>query len=83
MSFFHFTDDSAADMERWTVAKEFWLYWAVAIPLTALTVGIWSAWQANMAKTRFGQPGELVGKRSLGRLPLSLPGNKIEPHERC
>ncbi|KAL4778538.1 hypothetical protein BJX76DRAFT_362627 [Aspergillus varians] len=28
----------------WLTADEFWLYWAVTIPLTLLTLGIWALW---------------------------------------
>ncbi|GAB7332285.1 hypothetical protein MBLNU13_g04121t2 [Cladosporium sp. NU13] len=38
MSFFHFAKDAGTQPEYWAVSREFWVYWAVAIPLTALTL---------------------------------------------
>jgi len=45
MSFFHFTDGSGEQSGHWAVSQEFWLYWAVAIPLTVFTLGTWHVWQ--------------------------------------
>lgn len=35
------------DAETWNnvVKARFWIYWAVAIPLTIVTLAIWSFWQ--------------------------------------
>ncbi|OCK80315.1 hypothetical protein K432DRAFT_425842 [Lepidopterella palustris CBS 459.81] len=41
MSFFNFNPDE----DRWTVSKKFWVYWAVAIPLTCITAISWTFWQ--------------------------------------
>lgn len=41
MSFFHFTPSADGGLEQWTVSPEFWMYWAVTIPVTVLTVGMW------------------------------------------
>jgi hypothetical protein len=45
MSFFHFTPSADGGSEQWTVSPKFWMYWVVTIPVTALTVGIWFAFQ--------------------------------------
>lgn len=45
MSFFHFTEGIGVARGRWTVSEEFWLFWAVAVPLTALTAVVWVVWQ--------------------------------------
>ena len=45
MSFFHFTPSADGGSEQWTVSPKFWMYWAVTIPVTALTVGIWFVFQ--------------------------------------
>jgi hypothetical protein len=42
MSFFHFAPSADGGSEQWTVSPKFWMYWVVTIPVTALTVGIWS-----------------------------------------
>ncbi|KAF2169606.1 hypothetical protein M409DRAFT_52133 [Zasmidium cellare ATCC 36951] len=45
MSFFNFTPGNQEQAARWTVSERFWLYWVVAIPVTALTVLVWWTWQ--------------------------------------
>ncbi|KAF2998830.1 hypothetical protein E8E13_002480 [Curvularia kusanoi] len=37
MSFFNFSPETG----NWTVSREFWVYWVVAIPLTGLTLLFW------------------------------------------
>jgi len=32
------------------VSKYFWIYWAIAIPLTAITIGTWQAWEVRARK---------------------------------
>jgi hypothetical protein len=39
MSFFNFDSDYG-----WQMSDRFWIYWDVAIPVTALTVGSWYFW---------------------------------------
>lgn len=41
MSFFNYTPPQDGAPGRWSVSERFWVYWAFAIPLTALTLGIW------------------------------------------
>ncbi|EFX06497.1 hypothetical protein CMQ_6818 [Grosmannia clavigera kw1407] len=38
-SFFTYNGDA------WAMSSHFWVYWAFALPLTALTCGLWYAWQ--------------------------------------
>lgn len=38
MSFFNYNPESS----EWTVSKKFWVYWAVAIPVTCITGLLWS-----------------------------------------
>ena len=46
MSFFNFSPGATdAGDGIWTVSDKIWLYWLVAIPLTAVTMGIWFFWQ--------------------------------------
>ncbi|BCS28005.1 uncharacterized protein APUU_61053S [Aspergillus puulaauensis] len=40
-NFFSFQADPG---NTWLTADEFWMYWAVTIPLTLLTLGIWGVW---------------------------------------
>lgn len=41
MSFFNYTPPQDGAAGKWSVSERFWIYWAFAIPLTALTLGIW------------------------------------------
>jgi hypothetical protein len=48
MSFFHFATDENTQSEHWAVSQEFWVYWAVTLPLTALTLSVWHWWQQGV-----------------------------------
>lgn len=45
MSFFNFTPGTGDQNGSWNVSEKFWLYWVVAIPVTALTIAVWWTWQ--------------------------------------
>ncbi|GAB7366326.1 hypothetical protein MBLNU230_g8126t1 [Neophaeotheca triangularis] len=45
MSFFHHAPSSDGGSEEWRLSSEFWMYWAVAIPLTVATIVVWYLWQ--------------------------------------
>ena len=52
-SFFNFSPGNSTDPQHWTVSENFWIYWAVAIPATVVTVFIWVLWQGTyMSKSR-------------------------------
>jgi hypothetical protein len=42
-SFFSFGGTSAVG-DGWSVAHEFWIFWATSIPLTAVVLVVWYAW---------------------------------------
>ncbi|KAI9925110.1 hypothetical protein AWENTII_006762 [Aspergillus wentii] len=42
MNFFNLSDDNGQQL--WIMSDNFWLYWAITIPLTILTVIIWAIW---------------------------------------
>ncbi|CAI6337111.1 unnamed protein product [Periconia digitata] len=47
-SFFHYepsNSNGVDDSTQWTVSGHFWVYWAFAIPLTLLTMGLWLFWE--------------------------------------
>lgn len=44
MSFFNFTPGQDGAPDKWSISEEFWLYWAVAVPLSAATVTLWLFW---------------------------------------
>ncbi|RMZ75711.1 hypothetical protein DV738_g5333, partial [Chaetothyriales sp. CBS 135597] len=43
MSFFDY-DSGSSGSGQWQISPDFWLYWAVAIPVTVCTVLLWLAW---------------------------------------
>jgi hypothetical protein len=44
-SFFNFSPGSDTEPQHWRVSEKFWIYWAVAIPVTVATVACWFFWQ--------------------------------------
>ncbi|CAG8956320.1 hypothetical protein HYFRA_00003700 [Hymenoscyphus fraxineus] len=50
-SFFNFTPGSDGQSERWTVSKKFWVYWIVAMPVTAATIAFWMFFHKKTTKT--------------------------------
>lgn len=44
-SFFNFSPGSSTEPQHWTISEKFWIYWAVAIPVTIATVAFWFRWQ--------------------------------------
>jgi Mg2+ and Co2+ transporter CorA len=40
MSFFGFSPDK----DRWAISKQFWIYWAIAVPVTLLSLLVWQYW---------------------------------------
>ncbi|CZR58840.1 uncharacterized protein PAC_08732 [Phialocephala subalpina] len=50
MSFFNYDPDS----DRWTVSKQFWIYWVVAIPVTCVTALVWSFWHKLFPMKQIG-----------------------------
>tara|TARA_R110002060_G_scaffold44749_2_gene56091 strand:+ start:523 stop:792 length:270 start_codon:yes stop_codon:yes gene_type:complete len=41
MTFFNFQ----ADSDQPQVSNQFWIYWVVTLPVTAIIVGIWYVWE--------------------------------------
>ncbi|CAK3812940.1 Hypothetical predicted protein [Lecanosticta acicola] len=48
MSFFNFTQATSTSPASWSMSPKFWIYWVVAIPITALTVATWWIWQKSL-----------------------------------
>lgn len=44
-TFFNFTPGNDSQPEAWVISKQFWIYWLVTIPLTLVTMAIWSMWR--------------------------------------
>lgn len=53
MSFFNFDADSGI----WRVSEKFWIYWAVAVPLTVLTAVLWHSWGKMLPSSSSGASG--------------------------
>jgi Mg2+ and Co2+ transporter CorA len=51
MSFFNYSPDSRS----WTVSGKFWIYWAVAIPLTVAASVVWYYWHKVFPPTLIGE----------------------------
>lgn len=45
MGFFNFSQGDGAQMPEWSVSKDIWVYWAITIPVTGVTVLCWLLWQ--------------------------------------
>ncbi|KAL4804736.1 hypothetical protein BDV18DRAFT_142408 [Aspergillus unguis] len=58
-NFFSFQADPG---NTWLMAKEFWLYWAVTLPLTLLTMVVWAVWHYQETWTDWWEA--VVKKRS-------------------
>ena len=48
MSFFNIAPKDASPSGTWTVSEDIWIYWLIAVPLTAVTVGTWYYWQSRV-----------------------------------
>ncbi|KAE8341546.1 hypothetical protein BDV24DRAFT_132166 [Aspergillus arachidicola] len=57
----NFFDFQSGTKESWEMSREFWLYWAVTIPLTLATFAVWALWHYR-AKLGFG---EFLGRRRI------------------
>ncbi|KAF2189291.1 hypothetical protein K469DRAFT_747989 [Zopfia rhizophila CBS 207.26] len=49
MSFFHF-DPAESGKESFIVSDGFWMYWALAAPLSIATLGLWIFWDRRLGK---------------------------------
>jgi hypothetical protein len=58
MTFFNFQNSGTA-----VVSTQFWIYWAVDIPITILIVGVWYVWE-KMREARYSREDEDLEKGS-------------------
>ncbi|TVY52504.1 hypothetical protein LCER1_G006989, partial [Lachnellula cervina] len=49
-SFFNFSPATSTEPQHWRVSEQFWVYWAVALPLTLVTVASLVFWQRVYTK---------------------------------
>jgi len=67
MNMFQWQPDDGTASGGATVSNKFWIYWAITIPLTILTVGAWLFW------TRYYHRHEVaMDKRALNNLEAGL-----------
>jgi hypothetical protein len=52
MSFFNFTPASQDQPERWTLSEKFWIFWVVALVLTAVTMLTWTIFLLPKARKK-------------------------------
>ncbi|KAI9692698.1 MAG: hypothetical protein M1820_009449 [Bogoriella megaspora] len=50
MSFFHFEPAQGAVSASFTVSEKFWMYWAIAAPLTIAALALWTFWGTNSSR---------------------------------
>ena len=41
MEFFDFSQDGETQLPKWSMSKDIWIYWAIMIPVTGVTVLCW------------------------------------------
>ncbi|KAE8423748.1 hypothetical protein BDV36DRAFT_321 [Aspergillus pseudocaelatus] len=61
----NFFDFQSGEKESWEMSREFWLYWAVTIPLTLATFTVWALWHYRaqlgfLGRRRIGDASEKV-----------------------
>ncbi|KAK5135373.1 hypothetical protein LTR08_005315 [Meristemomyces frigidus] len=66
MSFFNFSPNPNSEQQQWAVSKDFWIYWAVAVPVTVATIGIWLAYQRSIHPQRSPHRPAQLGKYQQG-----------------
>ena len=74
MSFFQFDPTTG----KVIVAKTFWQYWAITLPVTLLVIAVWNVWNFNEKKK-----GIEAGKEALLNQRLNVSGpdmNRINRH---
>ncbi|KAG8677612.1 hypothetical protein FPOAC2_03745 [Fusarium poae] len=54
MSFFNVDDDTG----QWSVSRKIWMYFAIAIPVTFITSGLWLLWQRCFPPAWIGEEEE-------------------------
>ena len=50
MTFFNFSPGSEAYQEAWVVSEKIWIYFAISLPLTVITILSWLMWQRTTSR---------------------------------
>lgn len=56
MSFFSFEPSSDADASSFVVSRDYWIFWALSVPLTIATLALWLLWSRGRARLRRVNP---------------------------
>lgn len=70
-----FSWQSSKDVERTSVSPDFWVYWAVTVPLTIITLTGWAVWW-KFEKYRFDRDVPHVTQQQARQRSL---GEKVLP----
>ena len=83
MSFFNYNPET----DEWTMSKKFWVYWAVAIPVTCITGLLWSFWHRFFPPKKIGEEdleprskGVNLAKREIMEMATKLRAKDGEGH---
>lgn len=74
MPLFHW--ETAPTAGHSIMTRQFWLYWAVTLPLTLVTVGSWLLWMRLQARRRRVRDSEWGGREALHREVTKSPGSR-------
>ncbi|KAJ4022624.1 hypothetical protein NW766_001667 [Fusarium irregulare] len=77
MSFFNVSDDTG----EWTVSKEIWMYFVIAIPVTLITGGGWWLWQKSFQPVWIGEEEEANTLRDLRRKIKRGDSQRVDSYE--
>lgn len=76
MSFFNYNPDT----DEWSVSTKFWVYWAVAIPITAITASLWSFWHKFFPPKRIGEEGLQPRGAHLAKMEMKELTTRLRGH---
>jgi hypothetical protein len=48
------------------IRPQFWIYWAVTIPITLSVLGLWAVWLRFTAKRHEKEDEEMLGSKGIG-----------------
>lgn len=76
MSFFNYNPDTG----EWRVAKDFWVYWVVAVPITFITALLWSFWHKFFPQKLVGEEKLPARRREIAKHELHDLKEKLAGH---
>ena len=64
---------TVAEDSRVRISRDFWLYWAVALPLTCVVLAIWLSWlRVDKIRARIDEEDELKGRGGSGYSKVNI-----------